>query len=410
MRFPSCVAGLCLAAIASAPAQLPRPDVPELRYDPELTIDLGAHNIRVMQVLTVSPRGSFIVQHNMRPTAILEFDSLGQKKTWPLQVGGRDADISWAAGIGWVGDSLWIADRNFDQLALIDSSGKLIKSTEYPSWVRPYWRDRRKYPLFRGLEWLAVYRDSTALIMPSEPRAIFDTPEYDRSKAYLLRVNMDGKVLKTVARLPAGPMGLLLRDGTEKTSIANPFMAKTVWHVSDDGERIAIVTPLKTASDSGAFMVTALDPDGDTVFSRRYTVPTTRTPPEAVEKLLAGVKPYGRYTAEWIRDTLRKQIPVFESRLLSVRVGKDNSIWVWLRTDIPEKRAFIIDADGNAIGTVGFPPSMNVFATTANQLWTAQRDGLASKAAPFKLMRLKLSPATTARPSRTASASTSRQR
>jgi hypothetical protein len=406
MRFPAWLAGLCVAA-AALPAQLPRPDVPELRYEPELTIDLANHQMHYFQIINVSPRGSFIVRHQSRPPSVVVFDSVGAKTVWPLEISSRNADIGWVYGSGWVGDTLWIADRNFDQLALIDSTGKLIKSIEYPSWVRPFWRDRRKYPLFRALEWHAVYRDSTALVMPSSPRAIFDTPEYDRSKAYLLRVDMDGKVLKTVAMLPAGPLGLLLRDGTEKTSIMNPFMAKTAWHVSENGERIAIVAPLKTASDSGAFMVTALDANGDTVFARRYTVPTTRTPPDAIEKYLAGIKPFGRHTAEWIRDTLRKQIPVFESRVPTVRVGMDNSIWVWLRTDRPEKRALIIDATGNAVGTVSFPPSMSIFAMTKDRAWTSHRDGPSRTNAPVKLMRMRLTPATTARPSRSASASTS---
>jgi len=391
---------------ASLGAQLP-----ELQYAPDLTIDLAKEGMRGVAQMIVNNRGKMVVVHAIYPAELIAFDSAGRKQVWPLKIGSRTvkSEVAGIASMGWVGDSMWIFDPAFDQLAVVDSNGKLLKSLERPSWVRPFWRDRRKYPLFRGLIWQALYPDGTALVTPLSPRALFDSPEYDRSKMHLLRVDADGKILKTIARVPAGDPRLQLRDGMERTVIGLPFFAKTVWKVSADGQRIAIVKPLTTAADSGAFVVTALNPDGDTLFSRRFVAETKRVPTDEVEKALAAVKPFGRYTAEWIRDTLRKQVPVFESRVVTVNIGVDNSVWVWLRSPVPESRAFVIDARGEPVGTVGFPPSWKLGALSVDRLWTTQRVGTARHGRQ-NIVRLQRVVATAARPSRSASASASPQR
>lgn len=383
----------------------------QLQYAPDLTIDLAKGGMRGVDQMIVNKRGKMVVVHAVYPRELIAFDSLGRKNKWPLQIGRRSAksDISVINNTGWVGDSMWIADTGFDQLAVIDSSGRLVRSIERPSWVRPFWRDRRKYPLFRGLNWQALYPDGTMLVIPLSPRALFDSPVYDRSKMHLLRVNADGKILRTVARVPAGETRLQLRDGMERTQIGVPFFAKTSWKVSEDGQRIAIVRPLTTASDSGAFRVTTLNANGDTLFSRRYSVETRRVPTDEVEKTLATVKPFGRYSAEWIRDTLRKQVPVFESRVLNVGIGVDHSIWVWLRSPIQETRAFVIDANGDPVGTVAFPPPWKLGALSVDRVWTTQRIG-SLRNPMFNIVRLQRVTATAARPSRSASASASPRR
>jgi hypothetical protein len=255
------------------------------------------------------------------------------------------------------------------------------------------------------MDWEALYPDGTMLVLPARPRALFDTPGFDRSKSYLMRVNADGKILRVVTQVPAIDTRLQLVDGTQRKAFGHPFLRRTVWKVSADGERIAIAEPLTTANDSGAFRVTMLNAAGDTVFSRRYVVETTRNPPEAIEAALAGIQAFGRHSADWIRDTLRKEIPVFASRVLGVTVGVDHSAWVSLRSTVPEHRLFVIDARGEPVGTVGFPPNWRPGGYSLDRIWTTERVGPARNFRSSSVIRLKRVTPTTARPARSAPAS-----
>jgi len=380
----------------------------ELRYAPDLTIDLAKAGVKSPGPLFVNRRGHMIVV-NQFPGEVVRFDSLAGKRVWPISVHRRGGDVGQISGSGWVGDSMWVADDVIDQLAVIDSTGTLVESIERFNWIRPAWGDRRKYPLFAAMEWLALYPDGSQLVRPSKPRALFDSPQYDRSRLHLLRVDHEGRILRTVAKIPSTEPRMLLRDAMEREVVPIPFFAKPAWTVSADGQRIVVVQPLLTASDSGAFVVTSLNAAGDTVFSRRFTVTTTRVPADEVEKVLVGLKSFGRYSAGWIRDTLRKQIPVFRSRISNVTVGIDHSVWVHLHSDVPEHSYFVIDPHGNAAGTVGFPSPWRVAALSLDRIWTLQRVGTGRTFRPVNIVRLKREETTAARLARSASAGASRR-
>ena len=156
-------------------------------------------------VLTVGPSGEIIVASGQLSGAIRGFDSTGKPLSWTLPFGNiLDSEIRWVWRMGWIGNSLWVADPGFTQIALIDRGGKVTKSLEYPSWVRPAWADRRKFPVFGGLEPLAVYADGSWLVRPSRERSLVSTPEYDKSYSYLLRISESGSIVKLIARIPHG--------------------------------------------------------------------------------------------------------------------------------------------------------------------------------------------------------------
>jgi hypothetical protein len=415
MRFPrlTLILALSAASLAAQSASKPRHStarIPELNYVPDLTIDLPKFGIARAGFFTVNHRGSMVVAADRYMGVLSAFDSLGNKLPWSMKIGrGNDSEIGWIFRAGWVGrgDSMWIDDGLYQQLAVVDGNGKVVSSFERPSWVRPFWRDRRKYPLFSSMSWEAIYPDGTMLVLPFRPRALFDTPEYDRSMQYLVRVNSDGKILRTVARVPISDARVSLRDGMQRSYADIPFYAPTFWRTSDDGERVAVLTPLTTASDSGAFRLTMLNENGDTVFSRRYVTEASRVPTSVVEAKLAEMKPFGRYSAQWISDTVRKLIPVFESRVLGITIGVDHSVWVWVRSDKPQTRAMVIDPRGDVVGMATFPPNRRSSQVSVDHVWQIQRNQPRKGGPTLAVVRLKRLPATTAPRARTATASAS---
>ena len=396
-RLTLVLAGAIFPAVAYA-------QIPELRFAPERVIELGAGKTqlgRYSQVL-VDRSGRFFVATGQWDGELIGFDSTGKALGWRVPVGRRsNRDIGWIDSWGFAGDSVWIYDRMYDQLVILGDSGKIERSIERPTWLRPGWGDRRKYPLFSGLEWVASYGDGTVLVRPGRRRAIFDAPEYDRSALHLLRATDDGRILRTIAKLPAHAtelpsnfsMPVVLRDGVERKSFQVPFVARTAYRVSHDGQRIAIAEASKT--DSGVVRVIMLNAEGDTLFARQYTSEATRLTKEQVEQRLSGVTPFGKYSADWIKDTLRKNIPAFDSRLMQVQIGLDHSTWIWFRQGVPGARALVLDARGNPVGWATFPPGARLTALSLDRIWAIETDPKSRIRDAAVLVRLKRQPQTT---------------
>jgi hypothetical protein len=403
--------GRVIIVAIAAPLAIANAQVPELRYSTDLAIDATKQNIPRFAPVAMNLRRNEIVVIG-RGSPLFAIDSVGVKRKLKVTVGysRSGADIVSVNKAGWVGDSLWIADDVLKQLVVLDRDGNLLKSIEPFNWIRPQWKDRRRYPLFADMSWEALYTDGSMLVVPRSRRVIFETPQFDRSSTHLVRVDRDGRILKTIARIPSGENRLTLHNGMERTAVGLPFFARPYFDVSLDGQRITVLRQLITGSDSGAFMLTALDASGDTVFSKRFVVDAKRVPEDVVKQALAAIKPFGRYSAEWIRDTVRSQIPVFESSVAGMSSGVDHSIWVWVRSDQPGRRALVIDSAGVVAGTVLFPVSWNVAALSIDRLWMWQREGPITRPTKMSLTRLKRDQATAVRPARSATGAASSRR
>jgi hypothetical protein len=399
MRRGPLIVTLSIGAFFPVPAQRPQPpQPPQLHFEPEMTLDVGNIALSRYSQVLLDRRGRIWISTGAWEGQVLAFDSTGKSLGFRTPIGGRrnrQAEIGWVNkwGLTADGDSVWIGDDYFRQLVVLDDSGKIARSMERPIWLRPAWSERRRYPLFSGLQWEAVYSDGTVLVTPGRRRALFDSPFYDRSAVYLLRASSSGKILRTIAKLPSSAASnghrLLLRDGVERKGFEIPFFAKSAWKVSADGQRIAIAQPLLGAADSGAFRVVMLNAEGDTLFARRYVTEATRVPPEVVASRLSTVTAFGRYSAEWIRDTLRSQIPVFATRVLSVQVGIDHSVWVWFSAPEAGSRAFVIDANGDPVGVAQFPVGTRIVALSRDHIWISQRDRRKPSIDAAVLVRLK---------------------
>lgn len=375
----------------------------EFRFESELRIDLATENVRRGGgLLSVSPTGRMIFLPEYYRSAFRAFDTTGKDLQWDLRVGRtNDADIGWVRRLGWIGrtDSMWVEDQMYGQVLVVDPAGKVQRGVEEPSWVRPRWAERRRYPLFTDMEWVGVYSDGTMLVLPRRPRALFDTPQYDRAMQHLLRVDADGIIRGTVARVPVVEGRLQFRDGTQRRWQRVDFFPRHYWKASPDGQRVAVVTQSRT--DSGAFRAVMLDANGDTVFARDYTATATRIPPERKAEALRGIQPFGKFTADMIRDSVRRRMADFEPPVVELSVGVDHSLWIWLRDPggpATEWVAMILDPTGAKVGYARLPRSFRTAEVAVDRAWTLTRGDRTQ----LWIERFRRVPATAARPSRSA--------
>jgi hypothetical protein len=361
---------------------------PQLHATVELRIDKALPPTSRSSGLLIGPAGEMIVAQTQSTGAIHGFSSTGQPLAWSIPVGiGRDTEIRWVARMGWAGSTLWVADPGFGQLALIDRNGKITKSLEYPSWIRPAWADRRKFPVFAGVEPLALYADGSWLVRPSRERSVLSTPEYDNSYSYAMRIAENGAVQNVVAKLPRDERRFFdPRMGNVAAFMPNTLVPLTLWDVSTDGARIVVVATSLSGADSATYRVSTLGPKGDTIYSRKFPFVPAALSPASLDSVRSRVnRGNGRASGDDNRAGPPKQTRWAYTPIENLVVGRDQSTWIGLRPTLGERLWIALDASGAPIGTLSLPKDFVLRAAERERVWGFGPEG--------ELVRYKLSPA-----------------
>ena len=264
---------------------------------------------------------------------MVAFDSTGKQLPYKQTIGGpTDPEIQYAEWFGWVGKTMWVWDPRSSQIALVDPQLKVTKSLEIPTWIRPTWADRRKYPVFGRMGAMALYPDGTWLVVPSNPKSLVDTPEYDKTMSYMVRINENGTIQRTIVRvpwLPNAPRGGR-PDSSKKAARRFAF-----WLSSPDGSHIFIGIPSTTPGDSN-HVVSMIGEKGDTIYSRPMH---------------------------------------FADPVASARIGRDGSAWLQLRGRTGDRTWLGLDPSGRERGTVTFENNTFIHDADASRLWTTEKLG-----------------------------------
>src|SRR4029078_13429442 len=180
---------------------------------------------------------------------MVAFDSTGKQLPYKQTIGGpTHPEIASAERFGWFGKTMWVWDPPSSQIALVDEQLKVTKSLEIPTWIRPTWADRRKYPVFGRMHPLDLYPDGSWLVGPTNPKSLVDTPDYDKTKTYIVRVTESGSIQRTIAKvpwLPNAPRGVPAEKGKQVSPRNFAF-----WNANSDGSLILFGIPSTVAGDS----------------------------------------------------------------------------------------------------------------------------------------------------------------
>jgi hypothetical protein len=376
MRLPPHLSRLAIAFIAALSVRAgAQAKAPQLRAVQDLRVDQTTPTPNRSAAFTVGPSGEMLVASGQLSGAIRGFDSTGKPLSWSVPFGNnRDLEIRWVWRMGWTGNSLWVADPGFKQIALIDGSGKVTKSLEYPSWVRPAWADRRKFPVFAGLEPLALYADGSWLVRPSNERSLVSTPEYDNSYSYLVRMSEGGSIEKVIARIRRG--GVPPDPRVRSTSQAIfPAFGLPVWDASTDGSRVVVVSTALTGADSATYRVTAIGARGDTVFSKQFPFVPVAMSKQSIDSVrMRYTRSLGDRASDAVREEMMKRLPWAYRPIEGVLMGRDQTVWIELRSTAPEHLWLVLDTKGEAIGSVRLPSEFVARVAERGRVWGFDRE------------------------------------
>jgi len=377
MRLPCHLPRVAIAFIALVSARGgAQAKATQLRAVQDLRVDQTTPTPNRSAVITVGPSGEIIVASGQLSGAIRGFDSTGKPLSWSVPFGNnRDLEIRWVWRMGWTGNSLWVADPGFKQIALIDRAGKVTKSLEYPSWVRPAWADRRRFPVFAGLDPLALYADGSWLVRPSNPRSLVSTPEYDNSYSYLARMSEGGSIEKLIVRVPRGgpPPDPRMRSTSQAIFPASGPLP--VWDASTDGSRVVVVSTALTGADSATYRVTAIGARGDTVFSKPFPFVPVPMSKQSIDSVRTRYnRSIGDRASDVAREEAVKRLPWAYPPVEGVLAGRDQTVWIELRSTAPEHMWLVLDTKGETIGTVRLPKEFVARVAERGRVWGFDRD------------------------------------
>lgn len=344
---------------------------PRLKVVDSLRIDGKKNRLdRGDYVVLIGPRGQVVVAFLSGLGA--GFDSLGQRlwqNDWPREI----AEVS---AIGWRTDGMWVSDRRYGQVALLDSHGIITKSIELPSVIRPTFSNRRTFPVFEDATIAAYLPDGSLIVAPRNPVGVLKTPGFDEKLSYILKVSEDGIIQRTIASFPSVRWAQQQSYETERKGGIKPpdhlFVNNNFWPkvvVAPDGMRTIVVTVDTANPKLDTIRIRAHKETGDTAYIRKFAAPSDRFTEEEVRVMLRN-QWSGRFRAEEMEGRV-SAFPRRAPTLTDFVLGRDYSVWIMLRETKAGRTVVGFDAVGQPIGTLLLPLKVRVRAADRGLVWVS---------------------------------------
>jgi hypothetical protein len=325
-----------------------------IRFVEELRID--GYESDLVPIHTAVPRpGGGIVIAQRQDSKVRLFDAAGTPVRDFGGAGEGPGEFRDVTRLGHVGGTLWVLDFRLRRFTLIDASGAHVRTTPIP---QP--GDSSGLPGI-GTVPFALYADGSTVGLGSMG-----------GESAIVRVSADdgpGQIL-TLLSVQGRSQGVRAGGGTASP----PFPNAAQWTVSPGGAAIAIARAVIDGPEAGRFSVTAMRPDGDTIYTRDYPfdlVPIPESVADSTVEARLEALPFPPELAKAFREA---PIPEFFPPLRELIIGDDGMVWVRFRDTETGRPYRVIDPAGEPLGDVVLDLSRTVVAADGSTVWMLERD------------------------------------
>ena len=368
---------LVVASTASAQRLVPDPAFaklpgPTLRIADSLKIDVQGLKIEPPLYVFPAPKGGIMLYAQWR--SVWAFDSLGKRLWSKSHSWGPDGDrtdqrdkseVGEVTAVGWDANGTWVSDAAWQQIALLDQYGNVTKSIELPDWVRPTFANRKTFPVYGGMRVLARYPDGSMLVQPRGD-LIGAPAAFDREANYLVRINEDGIIQRTVAKYPSNT--LRRKDAQGKEFLFQNPLNQNAVRASFDGMRLAVFSVDTSAAKADTVVVRALNDKGDTLWTQKFGYPAQLYTDTQIDSIARSR--WGNDTD--YRERRAKFLPRRAVTVLEFVMDVNNSVWLTLRGNGSTHPVIGFDALGKPIGKFLLPQRRVVRAANQGKLWIGE--------------------------------------
>jgi hypothetical protein len=366
------------AALVALPAgrALEAPAQPAWRLVEDVRIgheDRPDYVLEAVRPIVAGPEGR-IYAAEPRAGEVLVYDSTGAFVRRFGRRGSGPGEFQAITGMGWLGGSLWVADRVQARVTFFSPDGELRSTRPLPDVVRP--QDRLPRVRTEGL-----LADGSVLTI-AEP-AVYGGREDLVQRIPLLRHRPSGAV-DTLLLLNRSATRMRVRAGGAVRDAPMPVpRSHDRWAVAPDGSFVVVIRAVERRGVIAGYEVEAVDAAGRLRFQRRFQhepIPLSREDRDRAHRAFAE---YLMREAGLSRGAATRQaervLPVPRTYLAAdwVFIGTDARIWI-SRRDARDS-FFVLDGrTGAEIARVrlppGTPPGTGADAADAGSVWLVEYD------------------------------------
>ena len=321
-------------------------------------------NLTAIAVLAVSDKGVLAVSQR-RDGQVRLFSPTGR----PVATLGRSGAGPWEFrrldALGWVGDTLWVADQALKRITTFHASGASGEMTELPLQVtaRSITTMRFMFPIISARlpdGTLLVQASGLPLPEGSQPNPVMNDPRY------ALRVSSEGSLQRIIGTDP--PDSCRRARGADGTTLSSSICPRKVVATRPDGSRRVLLTAAVTSRGLGNYQVLAVNASGDTLYRRTYSVPLARISGPGRDSLLEGVGESNGMMSS-------SDIPYYYAPLHEAQLGPDGELWIALNGGHNVLREWQrLDPRGRPLPSVWIPRAAKVMALESRGAWAVVTD------------------------------------
>ncbi len=392
-----------IALILLAPATSRAQDACPTPWRLEEVLRIGspesADLIRRIYDLAIGPDSALYVGQVMVP-AVTVFSLDGRVLRQVGRAGQGPGDIQLAAfGVGWMGDTLWIADQH--RIQLFTTNERV--PDEVIEFALPMPEEGTRLTPGRMLA------DGTVL---AGRRSITDWRVWVSAPSLALRrISRSGEILDTIARVEWSSDPVEYEDGPGRTWLAphplNDFppvgLNENLTALTPDGSTVVQVARVREGSVPPTFDILAMSIGGDTLMQRTVEYEPREVTPAMERRLAEGfaaaivgdhISPsLRRPMSETMRERQRRavrsafRVPEYHPPVRQVVAGTDRTIW--LLRELREDQVDIWEiytSDGTLEGTVEIDqgrtpavpwfPGLGIALASRDEIWGTTFDEL----------------------------------
>jgi hypothetical protein len=364
--------GIVLAFLP-APVVLVAQDPPAWRLARDLRIDAVEHDLSPIGWTSVAPNGT-IAFSQPQDGLVRYFDASGR----PLGSFGRKGrgpgEFEQLARGGWLADSLWVSDFSTRRFTVIGPDRTLARTVPWITTLAFPGVPPGDEPRTTAAAARAILTRNVQILQVSLAEG-GTWPGGRRSGDATVRATSAGTFERVLAWRPevdcvfSRPFTLDGRSGVVSTIV--PFCASPIDDISAEGSRIVATEVLAARDRRGRYRVSAFRTSGDTLWSRVLDYDVTSIPASVLDSV---IKQRAGRGGPGAAAALREKTPRVFPPLLRVLAGRDQSTWLEQYSVNGQRTWVVLDAGGNAAGTVLVPRSLRILVASLDAVWASETD------------------------------------
>lgn len=283
--------------------------------------------------------------------------------------GGGPGEFSQPAGLGWLGDTLWVMDMPVGRINLFLADGTFLETLTI---VSPPIGEK-----YFGLAPVALMADGSLISQPVMAAHIL--AQGIEAEVPLFRSDRSLERLDTLAFISVANQSLEVTHAKGVMFTHQPMTDHDLHAVLPGGSGLIVVERGAPSNPGSAFFrVTRLQPAGDTAFSKSIHYEPVRLTEILVDSLVAELSQRLRGPAPIEERAIRESLylPTFIPPVEALVAGRDGTIWLKRSSSREGSTWMVLSEDGSVAARLTAPSGLRLLQAEREKVWGVVRDSL----------------------------------